>query len=139
MQFTDISQKPKGSLLLVEDEPFLLKYMETVLSRDGYEVRTAADAEEGWEQFQQEAARLDAVVTDICMPGDWDGLELARRVGEAAQDTPVLFVTGHAPEGPLGAHRSVLEKPFKPDQLRAAVARMVGARSKLVAVEAIAA
>ncbi|MBV9488499.1 MAG: response regulator [Verrucomicrobia bacterium] len=118
---------PNGVLLLVEDEPFLLTYMHKVLSREGYDVLTACSAEDAWELFQQEASRVRAVVTDVFMQGDWDGVELARRVNEAAPSTRVLLVTGYPSTRLLGPGRSVLEKPFTADLLKAAVGRLVGA------------
>ena len=78
----------KGSLLIVDDEPTIAKYMGLVLGREGFEVLTALDAEEGWELFQRQAPQVRAVVTDWAMPGDWNGLELARRVREASPTTP---------------------------------------------------
>jgi DNA-binding response OmpR family regulator len=59
------------------------------------------------------------------MPGDWNGLELARRVREASPTTPVLLVSGHEPSGPLDACSGRLPKPFTADRLRAAVRQMI--------------
>jgi CheY-like chemotaxis protein len=116
----------KGSLLVVDDEPTIAKYMGLVLAREGYHVLTAFNAEEGWEVFQQAAPQVRAVVTDIAMPGDWNGLELARRVREASPNTPVLLVSGYEPPGPLDPYSGLLAKPFTADLLRTAVRRMVG-------------
>ena len=63
--------------------------------------------------------------TDMAMPGDWNGLELARRVREASPNTPVLLVTGFEPSGPLDSCSGLLPKPFTADLLRAAVRRMI--------------
>ena len=115
----------KGSLLVVDDEPTIAKYMGLVLAREGYHVLTAFNAEEGWELFQQAAPPVRAVVTDMAMPGDWNGLELARRVREASPNTPVLLVTGYEPSGDLGACSGLLQKPFTADLLRAAVRQMI--------------
>ena len=115
----------KGSLLVVDDEPSIAKYMGLVLGREGYHVLTAFNAEDGWELFQREAPQVRAVVTDMSMPGDWNGLELARRVRAASPTTPVLLVSGHEPSGPLDACSGLLPKPFTADLLRAAVRQMV--------------
>ena len=115
----------KGSLLIVDDEPSIAKYMGLVLGRDGYHVLTAFNAEDGWELFQREAPQVRAVVTDMAMPGDWNGLELARRVREASPNTPVLLVTGYEPSGPLGPCSGLLPKPFTADLLRTAVRQMI--------------
>lgn len=116
----------KGSLLIVDDEPSIAKYMGLVLAREGYQVMTAFNAEEGWELFQRTAPQVRAVVTDIAMPGDWNGLELARRVRESSPNTPVLLVSGYEPPEALGASGAgLLSKPFTADLLRTAVRRMV--------------
>jgi DNA-binding response OmpR family regulator len=115
----------KGALLLVDDEPSIAKYMGLVLGREGFQVLTAFSAEDGWELFQREAPQVRAVVTDLSMPGDWNGLELARRVREASPNTPVLLVTGFEPSGPLDACSGVLPKPFRADVLRTAVRQMI--------------
>jgi CheY-like chemotaxis protein len=61
----------------------------------------------------------------MTMPGDWNGLELARRVREASPTTPVLLVTGFEPSGPVDACSGLLPKPFTADLLRSAVRRMI--------------
>jgi DNA-binding NtrC family response regulator len=111
-------------------------YMRLVLERGGYNVAAAFDAEEAWALFQREAPRVRAVVTDLRMPGAWDGLELARRVREAAPTTPVLLVTGHSCSEPLGPNCSLLAKPFSAGALRAAVRRAVEAGGSLVGADA---
>jgi CheY-like chemotaxis protein len=111
-------------------------YMRLVLERGGYTVATASDAEGAWALFQREAPRVQAVVTDIRMPGGWDGLELARRVREASPTTPVLLVSGFEPSGPLDACSGLLPKPFTADLLRAAVRRALEGGASLVGADA---
>jgi CheY-like chemotaxis protein len=69
--------------------------------------------------------QVHVVVTDLAMPGDWNWLELARRVREASPNTPVFLVTGYEPSGPLDACSGLLPKPFTADLLRAAVRQMM--------------
>jgi CheY-like chemotaxis protein len=123
----DSPARPKGVLLVVEDEPFMAHYMRLVLSREGYHVAVAFNAEDAWALFQRQAPRVRPVVTDIRLPGGWDGLELGRRVQEAAPNTPVLLVSGYNPSAPLDPNCSLLLKPFSADALRAAVRRIVEA------------
>jgi DNA-binding NtrC family response regulator len=115
----------KGSLLVVDDEPSIAKYMGLVLSREGYHVLTAFNAEDGWELFQREVPQVSAVVTDTTMPGDWNGLDLARRVRQTSPNTPVLLVSGYEPSGPLESCSGLLPKPFTADLLRATVRQMI--------------
>src|SRR5215471_17574552 len=85
------SSKTKGRVLVVDDEPLLLRAFDRVLSRAGYEVVTAADG--------QAASRLvidsefDAIVSDIAMPG-MNGIQLLRAAREHDLDVPVLLITG---------------------------------------------
>jgi CheY-like chemotaxis protein len=116
----------KGSLLLLDDEPTIAKDMGLVLARAGYEVLTAFSAHEGWDLFQRQAPQVCAVVTDLAMPGDWNGLELVRRVRQASPHTPVLLVTGYKPSEALGPCSGLLPKPFTADLLRAGVRQVIG-------------
>ena len=125
MPRTNSTRSPKGSLLVVDDEPFITEYIATALRGEGYEVLTASNAEEGWNLFLREGAQVRAIVTDAVMPGGWDGLELARRVRVAAPGTPVLLVTAFRPPRPLGPRCAMLPKPFTTEALRFAVRRLV--------------
>lgn len=114
----------KGSLLVVDDEPSIVKFIGLVLAREGYRVLTASNAREAWELFQQQEPSVRAVVTDMAMPGGWSGLDLARRVHEASPDTPVLLVTGYEPPNPPDPCQGTLPKPFTADLLRTTVREM---------------
>jgi two-component system cell cycle sensor histidine kinase/response regulator CckA len=102
-------------VLLVEDEPPLLKLAERALRRAGFEVMTAASAEEALDLMEEGAVRPLALVSDVVMPG-LDGLELAGRLRQRDPDLPVLLVSGYA-EAALGrdlpAERiRLLSKPY---------------------------
>lgn len=114
----------KGSLLVVDDEPSIVKFMGIVLGREGYQILTAFSAREAWELFQQATPHVLAVVTDMTMPGGWNGLDLARRIHEASPNTPVLLVSGYDPPDPLVPCKGVLPKPFTADLLRTTVRQM---------------
>ncbi len=102
-------------VLLVEDEPPLLKLAERALKRAGFEVMTAASAEEALEMLEGGAPRPLALVSDVVMPG-MDGLALARRMRERDPSLPVLLVSGYA-EAALGLDLAaerlrLLSKPY---------------------------
>ncbi len=81
----------KGRVLVADDEPMLLRGLQRVLSRAGYEVVTANDGQQAAEfLFQME---FDAIVSDISMPG-MNGIQLLRQARERDLDVPVLLVTG---------------------------------------------
>jgi CheY-like chemotaxis protein len=114
----------KDSVLLVDDEPLIPAYASMLLRKAGYDVLTAPDAEHAWKLFERRRACLQAVVTDVVMPGAWDGLELVRRVRADAPCLPVVLVTGYElPSAVLDLRCALLLKPFSAYGLRSALAR----------------
>jgi EAL domain-containing protein (putative c-di-GMP-specific phosphodiesterase class I) len=82
---------PRGRVLVADDEPMLLRGLDRVLTRAGYEVVTANDGHQAAELLTQ--LEFDAIVSDISMPG-MNGIQLLRRARERDLDVPVLLVTG---------------------------------------------
>jgi two-component system OmpR family response regulator len=76
-------------LLVVEDEPRLLRSLTGALQEEGYSVDTAADGIEGL--YKAENTAYDAIILDVMLPGV-DGWEILRRV-RPKQRTPVLMLT----------------------------------------------
>jgi DNA-binding NtrC family response regulator len=111
-----------STILIVDDEEFLLQYVRLVLVRAGYGVLTAENGEEAWDLIAVNNQEIRLLLTDIVMPGSFDGFELAERVRKRHPDLPVLFMTG-APlqasvsKDGLTGQRKLLRKPFLPDQL----------------------
>ena len=87
-----------NSVLIVDDTPVNLKLVRVLLSRQGFEVRTASTAEEALEMAPAFRPRL--VLADIQLPG-MDGLEMTRRLKAAPEtrDTVVLALTAFAMKG----------------------------------------
>jgi EAL domain-containing protein (putative c-di-GMP-specific phosphodiesterase class I) len=81
----------RGRILVADDEPMLLRGLDRVLTRCGYEVVTASDGDQAAELLNQ--LEFDAIVSDISMPG-MNGIQLLRRARERDLDVPVLLVTG---------------------------------------------
>jgi EAL domain-containing protein (putative c-di-GMP-specific phosphodiesterase class I) len=81
----------RGRILIADDEPMLLRGLDRVLTRAGYEVVTANDGHQAAELLNQ--LEFDAIVSDISMPG-MNGIQLLRRARERDLDVPVLLVTG---------------------------------------------
>jgi len=76
-------------LLVVEDEPDLLRGLARALRDEGYAVDTAVDGEDGL--FKAESVNYDAIVLDVMLPR-LDGWEVLRRL-RAKRKTPVLLLT----------------------------------------------
>jgi EAL domain-containing protein (putative c-di-GMP-specific phosphodiesterase class I) len=88
-----LSSKPpsRGRILIADDEPVLLRGLERVLNRSGYEVVTANDGDEAASLIAR--MDFDAIVSDISMPG-LNGIEVLRAARDRDLDVPVLLVTG---------------------------------------------
>jgi DNA-binding response OmpR family regulator len=86
-----MSARP-GYLLIVEDDPDILKLLETMLTLRGYRVVTASNGKEGLEAVQREHPAL--VIADIMMPKlDGFGLVHRLRINPETRQIPVIFIT----------------------------------------------
>ena len=122
------------TILIVDDEEFLLEYVRIVLLRAGFTVLTARTGEEAWQLILNSQNEIRLVLTDIVMPRSFDGFELADRVRRRQPDLPVLFMTGAPLEDSSSANglvskRMLLRKPFDPGQLLAIVRENLEAAS----------
>ena len=79
-------------VLLVDDEPGILRVLGISLADRGYRVMTAESGEEALRVFHE--ARPEVILTDIKMPG-MDGIELLKRVKAESPNTEVIMITGH--------------------------------------------
>ena len=87
-----------GRFLLVEDEDSVRLVAERALSRQGYDVTSASDGEDGLAAMRaalEAGEAFDLVVSDVVMPG-LDGPAMARELRKLAPDLPVLFMSGYA-------------------------------------------
>ena len=83
---------PRPSLLLVDDDALYRERLAKAMSARGYEVRTAAGAEEALAQAETDSPEF--AVLDLRMPGE-SGLELLRRLMVLDPTTRVLMLTGY--------------------------------------------
>jgi DNA-binding NtrC family response regulator len=107
------------TVLVVDDDPFILRYVERALSLAKYKVRTADSEDQALAVLNDQ--QIDIVLTDIVM-GDSDGFRLAARIEERNSGLPVVFMTGALPETDPYAEELcrvglLLQKPFGPQQL----------------------
>jgi len=79
-----------GHILVVDDEPSMLRYLQTVLELDSYRVTTASNGLEAVEKIQRDTP--DLVLLDMVMPGA-DGLETLQRIREARPSTKVVMLS----------------------------------------------
>jgi len=109
-------------ILVIDDDPELVKLVEYSLIREGYEVYKAYDGQEGLRKA--ESLQPDLVILDIMMPGV-DGWKVCRRLRENS-DIPILMLTAKGKEEDIvrgldsGAD-DYLTKPFGIKELQARV------------------
>lgn len=115
--------KSKQRVLIVDDEPRLIRLVREVLGAVGYEVLEAADGETGIEMVALE--QPDLLLLDILLPRGMDGYEVCRRVREFS-NLPIIMLTAKAREADVlegfdvGAD-DYLTKPFSAKELIARV------------------
>jgi PAS domain S-box-containing protein len=116
-----IPSQAKGfTILIVEDEMLVAEMARSILSHAGYNVELAHEASKGLEILRH--TKVDAVFSDIVMPGGMNGLELADKIRSELPEIPILLTTGYyqLPDPRSPEHR-VLRKPYDEASLLAAV------------------
>ena len=123
-------------VLVVDDDLSMRQFLEILLTRDGYAVRTAASGEAALQAAEETWPRL--VLTDLNMPG-LSGMDLLRELkarGATAgrPDVTVVMVTAHgsaenAVEAMKNGATDYVMKPFNNDEIRLVVRRALGQQS----------
>ncbi|MBA3259470.1 MAG: response regulator [Gemmatimonadales bacterium] len=112
---------PDPVVLVVDDEPMVLRLMQRALASGGYQVHAAADGLSALALASELPNPPAAVVTDLRME-PIDGASLARLVRTLWPGTRLLFVSGYGPPDDFGdLPGPLLPKPFDSQQLLAAV------------------
>ena len=117
-------QRGNGELvIIVEDDPALLRLMQKSLTANGYRVETAGDGVVALELFSRLHTDVDLVITDVVMPR-MGGEELIERLRGFLPTPQFLLITGHQrhDQGELVGGVNCLLKPFTARQLAEAVA-----------------
>lgn len=78
-------------ILIVDDEPSIVKGLKFALEQDGYEIDTAGDGTEALEKILHGEAPYDLVLLDVMLPG-MSGLEVCQNVRETS-DVPIMMLT----------------------------------------------
>jgi DNA-binding NtrC family response regulator len=128
------SMMRKGSIVVIDDEEIMREILETLLSREGYDVRLASNAEEGLQLAR--SVPFDAAIVDVMMPG-MDGISALDELKKIDDDLPVLMITAFASvENAIAAMKrgafDYITKPFKNDEVLV-VLRNALAQRRLVA------
>jgi DNA-binding response OmpR family regulator len=113
-------------ILVVDDEPAIVRLLRATLQVDGYAVVAADRGEQALPLLENE--RPDLVILDLMMPG-MDGFETLRRIRSRSK-VPVIMLTARASDadtlkGLQGGADDYVTKPFNPDELAARVAAVL--------------
>jgi len=119
-------------ILVVDDEAYVCEALKMMLSIEGHDVVTAPGAAEALEHFEQ--GNFDLLITDYSMPG-MKGDELAAKVKSQQPELPVIMVTAYVEkltgqEAPLRCVDELIGKPFRLEQIKAAMAKVLDATAQ---------
>jgi CheY-like chemotaxis protein len=102
------------TVLVVEDEDAVRRYISRVMQGAGYRVLAAQDGLHGISQFHASRFPVELVITDVSMPR-MTGPELAARIALEPYPPPLFFISGGHADSDLPG--PVLRKPFLPGSL----------------------
>ncbi len=121
LSWRPVSAETPPSVLVVEDEPIILRLLQVNLRLQGFEVVACSNGEDALRRAEERPP--DVVVLDIVLPGI-DGFEVCRRLraSAATADVPVLMVTAQAQaedreRGYALGVQGYVTKPFEPAEL----------------------
>jgi PAS domain S-box-containing protein len=109
------------TILVVEDDPAVLEYIVEVLKELDYQVVQASDGKAALRHVENEALRIDLMLTDVVMPG-MSGRQVADAVRQIRPALKVLFMTGYSQnaivhQGRLDPGVQLIQKPLSQAQL----------------------
>jgi two-component system cell cycle sensor histidine kinase/response regulator CckA len=117
-----VPERPRGSasILIVDDDEELRRFMSRILERNGYHVTEAGSGEEALRVVDQFDGTFDLMVSDVVM-GEMSGRDLAASLQSRRPDLLVLLVSGTANRSIIAdldpGASDFLAKPFKPSDL----------------------
>jgi DNA-binding NtrC family response regulator len=127
-------ERAAGRILIVDDEPALLRMMSLYLGRLGYSVSTADGTDKAWSLVEADPSAFAAAVLDGSMPG-MSMQDLATRMLRSNPALCVLAASGYpvdmtAVSAEAPGRVAFLPKPFTPEMLATAVRRLLGAEKE---------
>ncbi|MFO7884242.1 MAG: response regulator, partial [Desulfobacteraceae bacterium] len=95
------------TILLVEDEPSILRMTRMMLERNGYTVLAAATPAEALEKAKSHSSTIELLMTDVVMP-EMNGRDIAEKITALYPDIKLLFMSGYTAN--VIAHQGILDK-----------------------------
>ena len=110
-------------IMILDDEPIVGKRLKPALEKSGFIIEVFEDGTTALRRLQEQ--QFDIVVTDVRM-GDVDGIQVLEHVMAQCKTTKVIIITGYATvevarEALVKGAFDFIAKPFKPNDLRAAI------------------
>ena len=121
---------PEATVLVVDDDPVIVKLLQVNFEMDGYHVLTAADGVEGLARARD--GNPDLIVCDVMMP-KMNGLEVAAalKADLSTKDIPLVLLSAKAQTSDVQAGKEVADdyitKPFDPLELLERVSTLIAA------------
>lgn len=111
-----------ATVLVVEDDEIFRSLVTQAISLLGVSVIDCRSADEALPLLESSTS-IALVMTDICMPGSIDGLELAQVIWSRWPDLPVILTSGNRsiPDGLMPSNATFLRKPWTMDTLDQAI------------------
>jgi len=118
----------KETILLVEDDPVIHRLTRNFLQRHGYHVYEANTGEQALGVWREHANEIDLLLTDMVMPGDVSGRQLAVRLLSEEPSLKVIYTTGYSVDAmdsdhPMEEGLNFLAKPYSPEKLAQTIRR----------------
>lgn len=125
----------QGRILLVDDEPAIVKAFTRALRREGYTVDLAYSGEEGWQKYQERY--YDVVIVDWKMD-KMNGMQLLQKIDEMHPFAKVIMITAFGDEETaIKAHHhhafDYIKKPVEPSDLVATVKEAIRRKDGIIA------
>jgi len=121
-------ESSKLTILVVDDEELIRKFIVTFLSQLGYSCVAALDGVDALDKMK--GNKIDAVITDIKMP-KMDGIILTKEISTRYPGVPVMVMTAFDEEYSAGTAislgaREFIKKPFSPEEFAIRLSKMIG-------------
>jgi two-component system cell cycle sensor histidine kinase/response regulator CckA len=116
-----------ASILVVEDEALIGEMVAEALEEQGFDVKLTSNAADALTHIES-GAKVDALFTDVQLPGGMDGSELAMRVRVLRPDMPIVYVSGQwrpSDREHLVSRSVFLPKPYDPRDAGSLLMRLV--------------
>lgn len=118
-----------AKILVIDDEPSMLRYLVRLLETLGHETVAADNSPDGCEKARDPGVRL--IISDLAMPGEISDIALIRRLREIRPECPLVVVSGFPTSERLEecqklGVRDFLTKPFELTFVDAVLKRLLG-------------